>query len=199
MSEPDGVDAPFLDALARRPLVVARTAGDHSVLAEHEGRPVLVACTERSLLASWWRAHAGDAEPPAVREMTLREVLGLWAAPDVDLLVDPGAGGGVLVRVGPARAHLGLGPVVAAGDGLEPLPFVGFTAGRRSLQVLLVLLVVALVLLVVGLTRPDVWFALAGVASAGAAVAVGRPALRELTAARAATRRLREAQRRRQP
>lgn len=196
MSEPDDVDVRFLDALARRPLVLVRTRDDRSVLTEHEGRAVLVACTDRALLASWWQGHAdAQADPPAVRELSLREVLGLWAAPDVDLLVDPGPGGGVVVAVDPARRHLGLGPVVAEGDGGEPLPFTGFTTGRRGLQVPLVLALVAVGLVVAGLVRPEVWFVLAGVACAGAAAAVGRPALREVRAARRATRRLRQAQR----
>lgn len=196
MTGPDDVDAPLLDALGRRPLVVVRTRGDRSVLTEHEGRAVLVACTDRAILATWWRGRADpQAEPPHVRELTLRELLGLWAAPDVDLLVDPGAGGGVLVPVGAARRHLGLGPVVPEGDGREPLPFAGFTSGRRTLQVPLVLLLVAVGLVVAGLTRPQVWFVLGGIASAAAAVAVGRPALREVQAARRATRRLRQAQR----
>ncbi len=197
MNEPDGVDAPFLDALAKRRLVLARTRDDRSVVTVHEGRRVVVACTERDLLAAWWRERGGDdGPPPTVRELSLREVLGLWAAPDVDLLVDPGPGGGVLVPVEPARRYLGLGPVVAERDGSEPLPFTGFTTGRRGLQVPLVLVVAALVLVGVGLSRPSVWFALAGVACAAAAGALGRPALREVHAARRATRRLQEARRR---
>jgi hypothetical protein len=196
VTRPDDVDAPFLDALGRRPLVVVRTRNDRSVLTEHDGRPVLVACTDRAILAAWWRGHGDpNAEPPLVRELTLRELLGLWAAPDVDLLVDPGVGGGVLVPVGPARGHLGLGPVVPEGDGREPLPFAGFTSGRRSLQLLLVLLALAVGLVVAGLTRPQVWLVLGGVACGAAAVAVGRQTLREVRAARRATRRLRQAQR----
>ncbi|MGN6300969.1 MAG: hypothetical protein ACTHN8_07730 [Angustibacter sp.] len=196
MSEPDAVDAHLLDALARRPLVLARTPDDRSVVVEHEGRRVVVACTDRSILAGWWREHApADAAAPTVRELSLREVLGLWAAPGVDLLVDPDAGGGVVVPVGPARRHLGLGPVVAEGDGSEPLPFTGFHAGRRMPQLLLGLVVAAIVLAVVAVTRPDPWFGLAAVAALVVTGVVGRPVLRELRAARRATRRIQQARR----
>ncbi len=197
MSEPDAVDAPLLDALARRPLVVARTADDRSVVVEHEGRRVVVACTDRAILAAWWRGHApADAAAPTVRELSLRELLGLWAAPDVDLLIDPDAGGGIVVPVDPARRHLGLGPVMAEGDGREPLPFTGFHTGRRPLQLLLVLAAVAVVLAAVAVSRPDPWFGLAAIASLAVAVVIGRPVLRELRAARRATRRIQQARRR---
>ena len=196
MSEPDAVDAPLLDALGRRPLVVARTPDDHSVVVEHEGRRVVVACTDRAILAAWWAEYARPgAAAPTVRELSLREVLGLWAAPDIDLLIDPDAGGGVVVPVGPARRHLGLGPVVAEGDGREPLPFTGFHSGRRQLMLLLVLAAVAVVLAVPAVTRPDPWFGLAAVAALGVAGVLGRPVLRELRAARRATRRLQQARR----
>ncbi|KQX61933.1 hypothetical protein [Angustibacter sp. Root456] len=195
MSEPDAVDAPLLDALARRPLTVARTPDDRSVVVEHDGRRVVVACTDRALLAAWWHEHAADAPAVTVRELSLRELLGLWAAPDVDLLVDPDASGGVLVPVTPARRHLGLGPVVAEGDGSEPLPFTGFHSGRRPLQLLLVLAVVAVVLGAVALSRPDPWFGLAALGSLLVAGVIGRPVLRELRAARRATRRLQQARR----
>jgi hypothetical protein len=195
MSEPDAVDAPLLDALARRPLTVARTPDDRSVVVEHDGRRVVVACTDRALLAVWWRVHAGGAPAVTVRELSLRELLGLWAAPDVDLLVDPDASGGVLVPVTPARRHLGLGPVVAEGDGSEPLPFTGFHSGRRPLQLLLVLAVVAVVLGAVAVSRPDPWFGLAALGSLLVAGVIGRPVLRELRAARRATRRLQQARR----
>jgi hypothetical protein len=196
MSEPDAVDAPLLDALARRPLVVARTPDDRSVVIEHDGRRVVVACTDRAGLAAWWREHAaGDAPAPTVRELSLREVLGLWAAPDIDLLVDPDAGGGVVVPVGPARRHLGLGPVVAEGDGSEPLPFTGFHAGRRALQLPLVLLLAGVVLAVVALARLDVWFGLGALACLFVAGLAARPMLHEVRAARRATRRLQHARR----
>lgn len=196
MSEPDAVDAPLLEALARRPLVVARTADDRSVVVEHEGRRVVVACTDRTRLATWWREHAeAGAAAPVARELSLRELLGLWAAPDVDLLVDPDDGGGVLLPVGPARRHLGLGPVVAEGDGSEPLPFTGFHRGRRSLQLLLVLVVVTVVLAVAAVSRPDPWFGLAALAGLLVAGVIGRPVLRELRAARRATRRIQQARR----
>lgn len=196
MTDPDAVDVPLLDALARRPLVLARTRDDHSVVVEHEGRRVVVACTDRSILQDWWRGHAQPgATAPTVRELSLREVLGLWAAPDVDLLVDPDAGGGVVVPVGPARRHLGLGPVVAEGDGSEPLPFTGFQGGRRALQLPLVLVVVGIVLAVTAVSRGDGWFALAAVVSVALAGAVGHRVLHELRAARRATRRLQQARR----
>lgn len=196
MSEPDGVDAPLLEALGRRPLVLVRTPDDRSVVVEHDGRRVVVCCTDRALLSAWWQEHAdADAPAPTVRELSLREVLGLWAAPDVDLLLDPGPGGGVVVPVGPARRHLGLGPVVPEGDGSEPLPFAGFTGTRRTQQVPLLLLVIALVLLAVGALRLQVWFVLAGVLGLVAAYALGRRGFVELTAARRATRRLAQARR----
>ncbi|MGN6613048.1 MAG: hypothetical protein ACTHLJ_14845 [Angustibacter sp.] len=196
MSDPDAVDAPLLDALGRRPLAVARTPDDRSVVVEHEGRRVVVACTDRALLAEWWREHGrADAPPLVVRELSLRELLGLWAAPEIDLLVDPDAGGGVVVPVGPARRHLGLGPVVAEGDGSEPLPFTGFHSGRRSLQLVLVLVVVTVVLAGVAVSRPDPWFGLAALMSVLVAGVIGRPVLRELRAARRATRRLQRARR----
>lgn len=196
MSEPDAVDAPLLDALARRRLVLVRTQDDRSVVTEHAGRRVVVVCTDRELLARWWGSRADVAgDLPVVHELSLREVLGLWAAPDVDLLVDPGPDGGVLVPVGPARQHLGLGPVVPEGVGDEPLPFVGFTTGRRGLQVPLVLLVAAVVLAVVAAGQGSPWFALGAVACLAAAAVIGRPALREVRAARRATRRLQQARR----
>ncbi len=196
MSEPDAVDAPLLDALARRPLVVVRTPDDRSVVVEHEGRRVVVACTDRSILAAWWRGHAeAGAAAPTVRELSLRELLGLWAAPDVDLLVDPDDGGGVVLPVGPARRHLGLGPVVTEGAGSEPLPFTGFHRGRRQLMLLLVLAVVTVALAVPAVGRPDPWFGLAALASLLVAGVMGRPVLSELRAARRATRRIQQARR----
>jgi hypothetical protein len=101
----------------------------------------------------------------------------------------------VVVLVDPARRHLGLGPVVVEGDGSEPLPFIGFRSGRRSLQLLLVLVVVAVGLAAVAVTRPDPWFGLAAVVSLVVAGVIGRPVLRELRAARRATRRLQQARR----
>lgn len=196
MSEPDAVDAPLLRALSERPLVVVRTADDRSVVVEHGGRRVVVACTDRAVLVAWWRRHAGtDVPAPTVRELSLREVLGLWAAPDVDLLVDPDAGGGVVVPVGPARQHLGLGPVVVEGNGSEPLPFTGFHTGRRALQLPLVLGLAGVVLAVVAVSRREVWFALGAVGCLLVAGVVARPVLVEVRAARRATRRLQRARR----
>lgn len=191
MPEPDDVDAPLLDALRQRVLVLVRDGDDRSVVVEHEGRRVLVACTDPELLAAWWRGHAGaDASAPYVRELPFRQLVGLWAAPDVDLLIDPGPGGGALVPVAGARRHLGLGPVVAGPDPSEPLPFAGFTGGRASLRVPLVVVAFSLVLLVMGLTQPRALLVLGGLAGMVAGWFLGRRDFRQLGAARAATRRL---------
>ncbi|MFC6007186.1 hypothetical protein [Angustibacter luteus] len=202
MSTPDdAADAPLLDALRQRDLVFVRTQDQRSVVVEHEGRRVLVACTDRAILADWWVQHAGpDAEAPSIAELPFRQLVGLWAAPDVDLLIDPDAGGGVVVPVGAARRHLGLGPVVAgrvgAGEGsAEPLPFVGFSGGRTGIRVPLVLLLSCVLLILIGLGSGSLWLLLVAVLGIGAAIALGHRAFGELRQARRATARLAESER----
>ncbi|GAB3595512.1 hypothetical protein GCM10027446_20890 [Angustibacter peucedani] len=196
MPDPDDVDAPLIDALRQRVLVFVRDRDDRSVVVDYDGRRVLVACTEPERLAAWWREHAGaDADAPYVRELPFRQLVGLWAAPDVDLLVDPGPGGGALVPVGGARRHLDLGPVVAGKDPDEPLPFAGFTGGRASVRVPLIVVVISLVLLVMGLTQPRLVLVLGGLVGVGAGWLLGRRGFGQLAAARAATRRLAQSDR----
>jgi hypothetical protein len=197
MTDPDdAVDAPLLDALAGRDLVFVRTDQKHSVLVEHDGRRAMVACTDRTVLADWWVLHAGpDAEPPPVVEMPFRQVVALWAAADVDLLVDPGPGGGVLVPITGARRHLGFGPLVPDGAGTEPLPFVGFTGGRSSVRVPLVLLALCVALALFAVTGGPPWMALVAGLGVVAAVGLGNQTFGELRQARRATRRLKESQR----
>jgi hypothetical protein len=198
MTDRDDVDGPFLDALGRHELVFARTSDDRSVLTEHEGRTVLVACTERAILARWWAERSGPgAGAPFVRELSFRQLVGLWAAPDVDLLVDPDATGGVLVPVAAARVHLGMGPVVADGDGAEPLPFAGFTGSRQSLRLPLMAMLIAVVVVLLGAARPDVRLVAGGLLGIVLSYLLGRRGFGELRAAARASRRLRESDRRR--
>ncbi len=196
MTGPDDVDAPLLDALRSRELVFVRTAADRSVVTEHAGRTVMVACTEPELLLAWWHEHAGrDSEPPFVRTLPLRQLVGLWAAPDVDLLVDPGPDGGVLVPIAGARRHLDLGPVVAGRDATEPLPFAGFTGGRAGVRLPLIIITISLLLMLNGLTQLNWMAALAGVVGILAGLAFGQRGFGQLLAARAATRRLQRSDR----
>jgi hypothetical protein len=169
---------------------------------EHDGRRVVVACTDRAILADWWLQHAGaDAEAPSIAELPFRQLVGLWAAPDVDLLVDPDDGGGVVVPVDAARRHLGLGPVVPgapsrAGDtSIEPLPFVGFSGGRAGIRVPLILFVFCVALTLVGLGGGAPWLLLISALGVGAAIALGHRAFGELRQARRATARLAESER----
>ena len=197
MSDPDdAVDVPLLDALAKRDLVFVRTDQKHSVLVEHEGRRAMVACTDRTVLADWWVRHAGpSAEPPPLAEMPFRQIVALWAAADVDLLVDPGPGGGVLVPIAGARRHLGFGPLVPDGDSTEPLPFVGFTGGRSGVRVPLVLLALCAALALFAVTGGPPWLALVAGLGVVASIGLGNQTFGELRQARRATRRLKQSQR----
>lgn len=192
----DDVDAPLVDALSQRMLVFVRDRDDRSVVVERAGRRVLVACTDPVLLHKWWLEHAGvDAAAPYVRELPFRQLVGLWAAPDVDLLVDPGPGGGAVVRIDGARRHLGLGPLVPGKDPDEPLPFAGFTGGRASLRVPLILVTISIVLVVMGLAQGRWELLLGGLLGVAAGWLLGRRGFGQLAAARAATRRLTQSDR----
>lgn len=196
MADSDDVDAPLVEALRQRSLVFVRDGEDRSVVVERAGRRVLVACTDPGLLQAWWREHAGAQAPaPYVRELPFRQLVGLWAAPDVDLLVDPGAGGGALLQVAGARRHLGLGPVVPGKSPGEPLPFAGFTGGRASVRVPLIVVTVSIVLVVMGLAQARWELLFGGLAGVGAGWLLGRRGFAQLAAAGAATRRLRQSDR----
>ncbi|WP_426564124.1 SseB family protein [Angustibacter sp. McL0619] len=196
MSDPDDVDVPLLDALAERDLVFVREDQRHSLVVDHEGRRVMVAFTDREVLATWWvQRGAPESEPPPIAEMPFRQMVALWAVEGVDLLVDPGPGGGVLVSIAAARRHLGYGPLVPEPDSTEPLPFVGFSGGRQSVRVPLVLLAACAGLLLIGLTGGSAWLLLVAVLGVVAAVGLGNRAFAELRQARRATRRLSRSQR----
>lgn len=157
MSERYDADARFLETLQRSDLIFVRTADDRSVVVERDGRRVLVACTERETLGAWWREHAGvDAPAPFVRELPFRQIVGLWASQDVELLIDPGPASGVVVPIDAARRHLGLGPTIVAGDGSDPLPFAGLSGGKRTLRMPALIGLLAVVLLIVGLAEGQV-------------------------------------------
>jgi hypothetical protein len=194
--QPQDADARVVEALRTRDLVFVRTAEDRSLVVQHEGRDVVVFCTDRSRLGAWWAQHAGpDAAAPFVREMPFRQVVGLWASEHVDLLVDPGPGGGVVVPVAPARRQLGMGPIVVDGDGSEPLRFAGFGQGRAGVRLPLLVIVLGVVLLVVGIVSGSWVSAVVGLAGIGAALALGHKGFSDVAAARAATQRVRESQR----
>ncbi len=196
MADSDDVDAPLVDSLRQRTLVFVRDGDDRSVVVEWAGRRVLVACTDPELLRTWWREHAGaDAPAPYVRELPFRQMVGLWAAPDIDLLIDPGPGGGALVPVAGARRRLGLGPVVPGKNPDEPLPFAGFAGGRASVRVPLIVVAISIVLVVMGLAQARWELLLVGLAGAGAGWLLGRRGFAQLAAARAATRRLTQSDR----
>ena len=196
MTDPDDIDVPLLDALAKRDLVFVRTQERHSVVVEHEGRKVMVACTDRQRLVDWWiDAMGAEAGPPSVAELPFRQLVGLWASSDVDLLVDPGPGGGVVVPVEAARRHLGIGPVVPDGDGHEPLPFTGFTGGRTGVRVPLMLIGSCVLLLFLAVANGSVWIGLIALLGFGAAIALGHRSFEEIRQARRATQRLSQAQR----
>ena len=198
--DPRDVEARIVESLRTRDLVFVRTRDDRSLVVEHEGRQVVVCCTDREHLGAWWSEHASpDAAAPFVRELPFRQVVGLWASDHIDLLIDPTPGGGVLVPVATARRQLGMGPVVEDGDGSEPLRFAGFGHGRAGLRLPLLVITLGLVLVLVGFASGAWATVLVGVVGMGAALALGRRGLSDMAAARAATRRVRESQRRAGP
>jgi hypothetical protein len=190
VSDPEPVDVPLLDALRERDLAFLRQRG-RSVPAQWQGRPVMVACTDRDTLADWWDAQPDrDPEPPTVHELPFRQIIGLWASTDVELLVDPRGADGVLVPVAGARQHFGMGPVVPEGDGREPLPFVGFSSGRMGVRVPLIIMVLCVGILVAVLRGANPLLLPVALAGVVAAIVLGRRSFGEMAAARRATRRL---------
>jgi hypothetical protein len=166
-------DPTFLTQLGRGRVVVGRTVRDTSLLTERDGRRALVSCTDRETMVEHYAAaHGEDADPLGLRVLEVEQMVSMWAAADVDLLVDPGTVHEEWVPIAVLRQHLGMTPVTDVEP--DPLPFLTFTAPRRGTTLAAVLALASIWLLLGGLRSSHWPLALLGVGGVAASAYLGR-------------------------
>jgi SseB protein N-terminal domain len=185
-------DQGYFDWLRSVRVIFGRPTSTTSVLVDHGGRRCLAAFTSVEPMVTWWKQRSNKS----LRTISLpvSELAEGWGAPDVDLLIDPGTPQEMYVPIASLRAHLSLGPVIADGDGTEPLRFAGFSTSLYSGAKGLTLVPFSLMVAVLGIAAGSLGLALAGLAIFAVSLLIARSTFRELRAA-IATRQHRRATR----
>lgn len=183
----DGADSRYLDWLAASRVTIGRPTSTTSLVVDHDGKRCLVAFTATEPMVSWWRARSTKSLRTA--NLPVSDLATRWGAPGVDLLVDPGTPQQAYVPIAALRAHLGLGPVVADGEGDEPLAFAGFSGGTYLATRSLTLVVVAVLASVFGLVIGSLALAGIGLGFLALALLLARQTILEVRAAARARRR----------
>ncbi len=195
MDEVEIAHVEYLDWLGQQQVIIGRPGADRSLIIDSPRGPCLVGFTTRDEMVAWWNLYTGGGPQPLdVQSLPAARLLAGWAAPGVNLLMDPGPGKTTFVRIDDARRHFGLGPVT--GEGGEPVPFIATSGGQRGVANTLLGLTLSVSLLVLGLVARLSLALIAGLAGLALTLLLGRGNLGEIGGAFTAKGRLRDARRR---